>query len=69
MLIVGDGHIGDITADFRRNRKTPGRDKGVVSRFVVTNIEPVNQAADQDDQQHAGAGGGEHPMLAQPIAQ
>ena len=50
MLIVGDRHIGDIAANLRRDRKTPGCDEGVVCRLIVTDVEPVSRAADQGDQ-------------------
>ena len=68
MLIIGDRHIGDIAANLRRDRKTPGRDEGVVCRLIVTDVEPVSQAADQGDQQRTHSGRRNDPMLMQPTA-
>jgi hypothetical protein len=46
VLIVGGRHIGGIAANLRRDRKTPGRDEGVVGGFVMTDVESISDAPD-----------------------
>jgi hypothetical protein len=69
VLVVGDRDGGDIAANLRRNPKAPGRDEGVIGRFVMTDVEPINEAADHGDQEHAGPYCRDDPMVAQPIPQ
>jgi len=42
MLIVGDGHGGDVARNLWRDRKLPRRDEGIVCRFEVAGIVPID---------------------------
>jgi hypothetical protein len=69
VLVIGHGYFGHVAAHLRRDRETAGRDESVVGRFIVTDVEPVGDATDQDDQENTCAGSRQHPMLAQAVAQ
>ena len=42
MLVVGDGHRGDVARDLWRDRELARRDKGVVRRFEMRGMVPVD---------------------------
>jgi hypothetical protein len=69
VLIVGDGDIGDIAADFRRDGEAARGNEGVIRRFEMANVEPIRDATGQNDQQDARRHACQQPVLPQPIAQ
>ena len=68
VLIVGDGNRSDITADFCRDREAARGHECIVGRFIMADVEPVSEAADQRDQKDACPDGGEDPMFAQTVS-
>ena len=68
MLVIGDGHRGNIAAHFRRDRKAARSYERIVGRFKMADLQPVRNSANQRDQQHACRQACQDPMLAQPLS-
>ena len=56
MLVVGDRNGGDIARDFGRDRELARRDEGVIGRFEMRSMVPVDVAGRPRDQEGDQAG-------------
>jgi hypothetical protein len=58
ILVVGDGDGGDVARDFRRNRKLPRGDEGIIGGLEMSCVVHIEVAAgDRGGQEHSADGG------------
>jgi hypothetical protein len=65
MLVVGDGDGGDVARDFRRNRKLPRGDEGIVGGLKVPGVVQVEMAAAQGRCEEHRTDGGDNRAATQ----